>query len=279
MAAAMREQLITTAAERWQAERSTLSVQNACVVQTQSGRKATFGELAKAIDWVKVIGVQDQATPADLWQYGGKSLRKVNGPEFVTGKHEYTSDLKRPAMLFGAVLRAPSFGAKLQSVDTSNASQLPGATVIRDGDFVGVTALNEFVAKKALASITAKWQEQQQISAKDLFPYLKANASDGNAEAPAAELSVAQQENGAEASKPMASTYTIGLYRTRSTGAARGPSRVDERRADGLDRNAAALRCTNGVGGCFSDARGQGASDCARHRLGLWRKTHGRMRN
>ena len=41
-------------------------------------------------------------------------------------------------MLYGRVLRPPSFGAKLISADTSAASKIPGVTVVRDGDFIGV---------------------------------------------------------------------------------------------------------------------------------------------
>ncbi len=76
-------------------------------------------------------------------------------------------------MLYGRVLRPPSFGAKLVSADTAAASKIPGVTVVRDGDFIGVAATDEGKAQKALLSIDAKWETQPQISARELFPYIK----------------------------------------------------------------------------------------------------------
>ena len=42
-------------------------------------------------------------------------------------------------MLYGKMLRPPSFEATLVSVDTQKAEQM-GATVVHDGNFVGVAA-------------------------------------------------------------------------------------------------------------------------------------------
>src|SRR6185312_13227819 len=99
----------------------------------------------------------------------------------VTGKHKYTSDYKVQGMLHGRVLRAPSFGAKLISADTSAAASIPGVTVVRDGDFIGMVATNEQKAQKALLSIDAKWEQQKQISASELVGYIK---QDTNGEPP-----------------------------------------------------------------------------------------------
>ena len=52
-------------------------------------------------------------------------------------------DVERPGMLRGKVLRPPAFGARLASLDTSQAEAMPGVKVVRDGDFVGVVAPNE----------------------------------------------------------------------------------------------------------------------------------------
>ena len=59
---------------------------------------------------------------------------------FVTGTHRYASDTRRDGMLFGKVLRPPAHGAKLASVDTKAAEGVAGVRVVREGDFVGVTA-------------------------------------------------------------------------------------------------------------------------------------------
>ncbi len=176
MAATARETMVDQAAKTWGIDRSRLQVENNCVCDKSSGKKASFGELAAKIDWVNVVGQKDIVTPPSQWQVAGKSLPKVNGSEIVTGKHKYASDLKMAGMLYGRVLRPPSFGAKLVSADTTAASKIPGVTVVRDGDFIGVAATDEGKAQKALLSIDAKWDTQPQISARELFPYIKKGA-------------------------------------------------------------------------------------------------------
>ncbi|MBV8810324.1 MAG: xanthine dehydrogenase family protein molybdopterin-binding subunit [Acidobacteriaceae bacterium] len=174
MAGTAREALAESAAQRWGVKRDEISFDKGCLIGP-SGKKLTFGELASKLDWAKTIGQKDSATPADKWIIGGTSVPKVGAREIVTGRHRYPSDQKLPGMLYGRVLRPPSFGAKLTSVDTSAAAAVPGVTVVHDGDFVGVAAANEQLANKTIELIQAKWQETPQISAKDLFAYIKKN--------------------------------------------------------------------------------------------------------
>src|SRR5262249_41265755 len=81
--------------------------------------------------------------------------------------------------LHGKILRPPSFGATLISLDSKQAEQM-GVTVVRDGDFVGVAAPTTAQASAAIAAIHAEWKEQSQPSSKELFDYLKKGAAQGN---------------------------------------------------------------------------------------------------
>ncbi len=158
MAGAAREALLDAAAADWKTERSDLKLLNG-EVRSSAGKSKGIGELAAKIDWVKVTGSADAITPATQWTQAGTSLPKLNAREFVTGKHKYVSDHKLSGMLYGKVLRAPSFGAKLLAVDTTAADKLPGVMVVHDGDFAGVAATDEQLAEKALSLIQPKWQE------------------------------------------------------------------------------------------------------------------------
>jgi isoquinoline 1-oxidoreductase len=82
-------------------------------------------------------------------------------------------------MLFGKVLRPPSFKAKLTSVDLKSAESRPGVTVVRNGDFVGVAAPTEKEASDAVAAIKAEWQPTPQVSGQELFKHLKDNVGRG----------------------------------------------------------------------------------------------------
>ncbi len=211
MASTARETLVNAAAQKWGVDASSLAVVKGCVTNRASGKSASFGDLAASIDWVNTVGKDDFVTPATKWQVAGTSVPKVNASEIVTGKHKYPSDHKLEGMLYGRVLRPPSFGAKLTSVDTSAASQMPGVTVVRDGDFIGVTAADEHVAQKALEKIDAKWQETPQISARGLFPYIKANAEEPSSQPGRGGATVrGSVEAGLQsAGKTLKSSYTI----------------------------------------------------------------------
>jgi CO/xanthine dehydrogenase Mo-binding subunit len=198
MASTAREALLDAAAKQWHSDRSQVQALDGCVMDRTRGKKATYGELAAQINWLNVIGKADYVTPSARWQVAGTSLPKVNAREIVSGKHKYTSDFSVPGMLYGRVLRPPSFGAKLLSVNTRAASRMAGVTIVHDGDFVGVAASDEQKAERALLSIDAKWEQRDQISARELFTYIRTNA-DG-AEPPLA------PPQGAHA---LQSTYTI----------------------------------------------------------------------
>jgi isoquinoline 1-oxidoreductase len=173
MAGTARETLAHAALEQWKVSRNQLDIAAECVINRSSGARLSFGELAGKIDWVKVVGREDCVTSPEKWTVAGKSLPKLNARELVTGKHKYPSDQKLPGMLYGKVLRPPSFGAKLQSIDTSAASQIKGVIVAHNGDFVGVAAPNETLAEKAIRAIKAQWDQKPQISSKELFSYIK----------------------------------------------------------------------------------------------------------
>lgn len=68
------------------------------------------------------------------YKYIGKSERNVNGIEKVTGTAKYCSDMELPRMLYGKVKRSPYPHARIISIDTSKAKELPGVKVVIVGD-------------------------------------------------------------------------------------------------------------------------------------------------
>jgi isoquinoline 1-oxidoreductase len=172
-AAAARETLLDLAAERAKVERGKLVAANGAISGPGGKPSFTFGELTKGQKLMKVIeaGVPTAATKD--WTIAGTSAGKVDGRAFVRGAHQFASDIRRPGMLFGKVLRPPAFRSRLVSLNTKAAEALPGVAVARDGDFVGVAAATEQAANEALGLIKAEWETPPQVSAKDLFKHLK----------------------------------------------------------------------------------------------------------
>jgi len=176
MAAAARQALIEMAAAHWQVPTDGLKPAKAKIVDQQNSRSIAYGDLTRGENLVKVVSGAAKLTPASEWKISGTAAPKVNGRDYVTGKHIFPSDMQRPGMLFGAVLRPDGFSATLVSLDSAEAEKLPGVKVIRDGDLVGVAAANEFTTRKAVAALHAKWSVPAQVSNSGLFEYLKKNA-------------------------------------------------------------------------------------------------------
>jgi CO/xanthine dehydrogenase Mo-binding subunit len=177
VASRARDLLVETAAKEWSLSPEKLKAADAKVTDPASGRSVSYAELARGKTLAQNIPAEDPVTPPAEWTVAGKPLPKVDGRDFVTGKHEYTPDVRRPGMLYGKVLRPPSFGARRTSYDDSAAKAMVGVTIVRDGDFVGAAAATEREARNAVGAIRAQWKETPQISNRELFSYIKQNAT------------------------------------------------------------------------------------------------------
>ena len=176
VANAARDLLVQAAAKQWNVAPEGLTAANGRVTDPISGRSLAYAELARGKTLAQNLPADDPVTPPNEWTIAGKPIPKKDARTFVTGEHKYTPDMSRPGMLYGKVLRPPSFGATLTSYDASAAQAMPGVTIVRDGDFVAAAASSEWAAQKAIEVIHAQWKEEPQISDQELFASLKKNA-------------------------------------------------------------------------------------------------------
>ena len=112
-------------------------------------------------------------------------MPKVAARDFVTGQHKYTSDLTRPGMLYGRVLRPPAFGATLANLEAPTAPRvIPGVTIVHENNFVGVAAPDAQSAAAALRQIKAEWKRETvppgAASGPGLYEYLKQTSEPGH---------------------------------------------------------------------------------------------------
>jgi nicotinate dehydrogenase subunit B len=175
VASAARDLLLQTAAKEWNTSPEKLVAANAKITEPSTSRSTTYASLAQGKILAQRIPDEDPVTPASQWTVAGKSTPKVNARAFVAGRHQYTSDLRPAGVLYGKILRPPSFGATMTSCDISAAQKLPAAVVVHDGDFVGAAAPSESEAEEAIAAVRAQWKETPQPSSSELFAYLKQN--------------------------------------------------------------------------------------------------------
>lgn len=184
-AAAARELLIELAAEKWGATPNAVSLDDGTFAHTD-GRRMTLAELVAAQTALPATlnerTADDPALTAQHdWRTLGHAQHKPNARDIVTGAHRYASDIRRPGMLYGKVLRPPRFGATLESVDMDAAKELGGVQAVRDGDFAGCVAPTSRQAQAALDKIAAaaKWTTAPHPSSAELTAYLKANVREG----------------------------------------------------------------------------------------------------
>lgn len=167
--AAAREALLDLAAEKWGVDRSRLRAEGGRVTGGTAARTATYGELVAGMKFDKLIRSDIPLTPPAERKVLGASTPKVGARAIVTGSHRYSADLVRPDMLHAVVLRAPSLGAQIDSIDEAAARSLEGVQLVRDGEFAAVAAPTRRQAERALAALGAKWREIPGPSASDLF--------------------------------------------------------------------------------------------------------------
>jgi isoquinoline 1-oxidoreductase len=207
-AAAVRKLLTERAAEKWSIKADDIETREGKLFHQPSGRFASFAEIAKDDELAKRLSAPApggvELTPVAEWKTLGAEHAAPLARDMVTGQHAFPSDIKRPGMLYGKVLRAPKYRATLQSVDLAPAKAMEGITAVQDGEFVGVVGPTAFAAGKAIEAIakTAKWGDVEMPSSDELPDYLRKHAEGGPPRNPfAVEI--------ANAPKTLRATYTI----------------------------------------------------------------------
>lgn len=208
-AAAARDVLIHLAAVQWQVDDTRLVAVDGRITDTATKKSVEYAALVKGQQLTQSLPAVDPLAPAAEWAVAGQSLPKVDGRDFVTGKHQYPSDQKIADMLYGKIVRPGSFGATLVSVDTLAAEQIPGVTVVHDGNFVGVAAPSEATARAAAAAIRAEWRSDPQPSSKELFEYLKRNVLPPDADDAPPQIAGSVETGLASADHRLQQTYTV----------------------------------------------------------------------
>jgi CO/xanthine dehydrogenase Mo-binding subunit len=283
-----RELLLVAAAAKLGVPAADLKVNDGTI---QGG--VTYWNLIAEVDLKREATAKAKPKPAAEHKWVGKSIARRDVPKKFTGGAAYVQDIRLPGMLFGRVVRPPSPGAQLVSVNEAAARRLPGVVaVVRDGSFLAVAAEREEQAVKAREALkkSAQWKESATLPPSGDALYAHMVARGGTAQ-------VVQEKTAASAAaaKTLAARYTrpyqahgsIGpscaVAQWQGTGDGRKlrvwthsqgvyPLRGDLANALGLEP--AAVRCTHAEGaGCYGH---NGADDVALDAALLARATAGR---
>jgi len=161
-AATAREALVAVAAQRLQVPADQLKLADGAV-RAPDGRSVAVPVLVggRSFD-VKMNPKAPLKRPAD-YVLVGRPLPRPDVPAKVTGRHVYVHDHVVPGMLHGRVVRPPSVGSRVLSVDESSVARLPGVRVVRMADFIGVVSPDEWAAVRAARELKVEWSDSAQL--------------------------------------------------------------------------------------------------------------------
>ena len=167
-----RRVLVAKAAEKLGVDAGRLTVDDGVVsVSGEPARKVSYAELVGGgqfhaqLGWNKQYGnplaLTSPAKPKtpDQYRVVGTSPPRFDVEGKVFGTQPWVQDIRVEGMLHGRMIRPQIAGASVVSVDESSIARIPGARVVRKGDFIAVVAPREWDAIKAARALKVNWSQ------------------------------------------------------------------------------------------------------------------------
>ena len=165
-AAEARAHLYVLAAERLGVPISELTSAGGVISTADGARGTSYAELLGGRRFnLRVSGAAAPKSP-DSYRLVGRPRPPLGLEALVAGTARFVQDLAPEGLLHARVVRPPSPGARLETLDAAPVEALPGViAVVRDGSFVGVVAEREEQAVRAqeLLSTAARWREDASL--------------------------------------------------------------------------------------------------------------------
>src|SRR4051794_39265614 len=190
-AASARQALLGLAAASLGVPVASLTVRSGVV--SGGGRSIKYGELlgdklfSAPLLAATLTPGQSPAKPVGQYTVVGTRVPRLDIPAKVAGSYVYVHNVKVPGMVHGRVVfprgqAAYGFGTPIVSVDERSLAHIPGAQIVRRGDFIGVVAPREFDAIQAAAALKVSWGEPPTLSGVgNLFANWRAQDTAGQA--------------------------------------------------------------------------------------------------
>jgi isoquinoline 1-oxidoreductase len=181
-AAEARAILIQLASEHLHLNESQLIAKEGAVVdKNNSGKRVTYGELAKGKSIEKHLPKKPPLKNASEFTTVGKPALRKDSLAKVTGKARYAGDIRIPGILYAKILRPPAHGARLKSVNTSELQENKEIKIVQDRDLIAVLHLYPDVAEQAFLRIKAKFDvPEAKVNPETIFKHLLNVAPEGD---------------------------------------------------------------------------------------------------
>jgi nicotinate dehydrogenase subunit B len=151
------------AATRLKSTPEQLTVERGMVRVAGHGRSVSYGALIGGRRFEVSLTGKAPLKAATAYRLVGQRLPRADLAPKLTARHTYIQQLRLPGMLHGRVVRprgqaAYGAGARVLSVDDSKLAGIPGARLLRRGDFLGVVAPQEWDAVRAAQAVRVEWE-------------------------------------------------------------------------------------------------------------------------
>jgi CO/xanthine dehydrogenase Mo-binding subunit len=170
--AEIRALMLQRASYRLRAPLQELKIENGTIYG--GGDDITYWELA---EFEGEIPGDAPLKPAGAYRVVGTSAPRLDLPGKIAGRPSYVQDMVLPGMLHARVVRPPHAFSRLLSVEEPS---LP-ATVVRDGNFLGVLAEREedAIAAAAKLRVKCKWEAAARVP-QNIHAWLKEHVAERN---------------------------------------------------------------------------------------------------
>ena len=157
--ATAREMLLTAAALAWEVPQSECEARQGMVRHIKSGRTTTYGQLCEKASKLP-IPPNPPLKKEDQFRFIGTPMPRLDVPDKVDGSAIFGTDIFVPEMLYAAVARPPTYGAKMISSDQDAAGKVPGVyKVVRVDRGMAVSASTIDTAWKGKKALDVKWDK------------------------------------------------------------------------------------------------------------------------
>jgi nicotinate dehydrogenase subunit B len=144
-------------------------------VKSDLSKQVAYGQLIGGNKFNLTLNSNAKRKNPREWTVLGKPVPRPDMPPLVTGQFEFVHNVRLPGMLHGKVVRPPTVGATVVSVDENSVRDLPGVVrVVVKKNFVGVVAQKPWQAIQAAEKLRAVWSQGTELpSHADLYTYLR----------------------------------------------------------------------------------------------------------
>lgn len=172
-AAEARQHLLALASERLQIPVANLRVENGLI--TAGGDDAaftTYGELIGDQRFDLAFTGTAPVKSVDQYRLVAQPVKRNDIPLKANGTYQYMQHQRLPNMLHGRIVRPRGQGAyrdgvQVVSIDENSIANIPGARVLRKGNFIGVVAPREWDAVRAAEQLRVEWRQPDSLPGSD----------------------------------------------------------------------------------------------------------------